>query len=72
MEKVLKEKLALHAERMGIPSWDQHGFQWDQSTASNLLQHHDCIVQALENGEAVDCIYIDLSRAFDCISQTGY
>ena len=30
-----------------------------------MLEHHQKIVDALEKGESVDCIYVDLSRAFD-------
>ena len=32
MEKVLKEKLAWHAERLGIISQDQRGFRQNHST----------------------------------------
>ena len=70
LEKILKTKLQEHAERLGLLSKDQHGFRRLKSTGSNLLEHHQRIIDALERGESVDAIYIDLSRAFDRVSHT--
>ena len=68
LEKVLKTKMAAHADRMEILSKDQHGFRKHRSTASNLLTHYDKIVENLERGETVDVILLDMSRAFDRVS----
>merc|ERR1711873_223317 len=65
LEKVLKKKLQEHAERLGLLSKDQHSFRRMKSTRSNLLEHHQRIVNALERGESVDAIYVDLPRVFD-------
>ena len=61
----LKKKLALYADRMGIISQDQHGFHHNHSTVSNLLAHHKKILEAMKQRKWVDCVLIDLSRAFD-------
>ena len=66
----MKKELQWHAERLGLLSEDQHGFHRKKSTGSNLLEHHQRIVDAMERGETVDTIYIDLSRAFDRVSHT--
>ena len=66
----MKEKLALHTDRLQILSRDQHWFHWDHSTGSNLIKHHQLIIEALEKGKAVNTIYIDLSRAFNRVSHT--
>ena len=66
----MKKELQWHAERLGLLSEDQHGFRRKKSTGSNLLEHHQRIVDAMERGETVDAIYIDLSRAFDRVSHT--
>jgi hypothetical protein len=43
----------------------QHGSRSGRSTLSQLLQHQDEILQALEDGNNIDVIYLDLSKAFD-------
>ena len=43
----------------------QHGSRSGRSTLSQLLQHQDEILQALENGENIDSIYLDFSKAYD-------
>ena len=39
----------------------QHGSRAGRSTLSQLLQHQDEILTALENGENMDSIYLDFS-----------
>ena len=36
-----------------------------RSTLSQLLQHQDEILSALEDGANLDCIYLDFSKAYD-------
>ena len=43
---------------------NQHGSREGRSTLSQLLEHHHEIVEILEKGENVDCIYTDFSKAF--------
>lgn len=45
----------------------QHGFLKKRSTDSNLLLFNDFITQQLDNGDQVDAIYTDYSKAFDRI-----
>lgn len=46
----------------------QHGFMQRRSTVTNLLTFlHKCS-NALENGQELDCIYTDFSKAFDQLS----
>ena len=68
LEKVLKTKMASHADKMGILSQDHHGFRKHHSTATNLLTHYDKIIERLERGESVDIVLLDMSRAFDRVS----
>ena len=44
---------------------NQHGSREKRSTLSQLLQHHDEILKALEQGENIDSIYTDFAKAFD-------
>ena len=43
----------------------QHGFQSGRSCLSQLLQHHQAILEALQNHDAVDVVYLDFAKAFD-------
>ena len=44
---------------------DQHGFRQHRSTLTQLLSHWDQVLDHLEQGETVDVIYTDFSKAFD-------
>ena len=68
LEKVLKTKMAFHADKMGILSKDQHGFRKHHSTATNLLTHYDKIIERMERGETVDIVLLDMSKVFNRVS----
>ena len=42
----------------------QHGSRKGHSTLSQLL-HQEEIVNVLDNGENIDCVYIDYLKAYD-------
>ena len=43
----------------------QHGFLRNKSCLTNLLQFLEVITEAVDNGDAVDLIYLDFAKAFD-------
>ena len=43
----------------------QHGFRTGRSCLSQLLAHFETITQILEEGDNVDVIYLNFSKAFD-------
>ena len=43
----------------------QHGFRTGRSCLSQLLDHFDRVLEAIENGKNVDVIYTDFAKAFD-------
>ena len=43
----------------------QHGSRAGRSTLSQLLEHQDEILKELEQGNNVDTVYLDFSKAFD-------
>ena len=65
LERVIRKSLVSHLERNGFMDENQHGSREKRSTLSQLLQHHDEILKALEQGENVDSIYTDFAKAFD-------
>ena len=52
--------------------WDkkQHGSRAGRSTLSQLLEHQDSIVQALERNENIDIIYLDFAKAYDKVDHS--
>ena len=44
---------------------NQHGFRSGRSCLSQLLEHHNKILEDLEKPNNVDVIYIDFAKAFD-------
>ena len=65
LERVIRKTMVSHLERNGLMDEHQHGSRAKRSTLSQLLKHHDEILKALEEGENVDSIYTDFSKAFD-------
>jgi hypothetical protein len=47
---------------------EQHGFVKGKSTCTNLLEFTQYISNGLDNGEQIDVIYTDLSKAFDVVN----
>ena len=64
-ERVLRKGLVVHLEAQGLLPTEQHGFREFRSTLTQLLTHWDKVLEHLENGETVDVIYTDFSKAFD-------
>ena len=64
-ERVIRKSLVTHLEAQGLLPSSQHGFRQYRSTLTQLLSHWDSILDCLEQGETVDVIYTDLSKAFD-------
>ena len=65
MERVLRKALVGYLELYNKLDPQQHGSRSGRSTLSQLLQHQDEILSALEEGANLDCIYLDFSKAYD-------
>ena len=44
---------------------DQHGSRSGRPKLSQLLMQQDTVLKALEEGENLDTIYLDFTKAFD-------
>ena len=64
-ERVMRRTLVNFLELNLKVDPKQHGSRSGRSTLSQLLQHHDEILAALENGDNIDSIYLDFSKAYD-------
>jgi len=45
----------------------QHGFMKGRSCLTNLISFHDQVTRLLDEGKAVDVVYLDFSKAFDTV-----
>ncbi|CAM5109502.1 unnamed protein product [Eretmochelys imbricata] len=70
MEQVLKESILKHLEeRKGIRN-SQHGFTKGKSCLANLIAFCDEITGSVDEGKAVDVLFLDFSKAFDTVSHS--
>ena len=69
-ERILRRKLMKHIEDNRLLSDNQHAFRCGRSCLSQLLQHMDYVLQALENKFNIDVIYLDFAKAFDKVDHS--
>ena len=62
--------LVSHIEQNNLLPDGQHGSRSMRSTLTQLLGHWDSILDGLVEGEGVDSVYLDFSKAFDKV-ETG-
>ena len=47
--------------------YSQHGFVPKKSCTTNLLEYLEKVTQAVDEGKAVDVVYLDFAKAFDLV-----
>jgi hypothetical protein len=55
----------MHNDLKNLMSINQHGFMNNRSTITNLLEYASFVLNSIEDGNQVDSIYTDFSKAFD-------
>ena len=45
----------------------QHGFMNSRSCLTNLISFYDKVTRLVDEGQAVDVVYLDFSKAFDTV-----
>ena len=64
-EKVIVKKMANFMDENALYNNQQHGFRSRHSCLSQLIDHFQQIIVALNEGKDVDVIYLDFAKAFD-------
>ena len=70
MEQIVLREITRHMQvNRGIrPS--QHGFTKGRSCLTNLISFYDLVTHLVDEGKAVDVVYLDFSKAFDTVSHS--
>ncbi|CAM4494475.1 unnamed protein product [Lepidochelys olivacea] len=70
MEQVLKESILKHLEERKVIRNSQHGFTKGKSCLNNLIAFYDKITGSVDEGKAVDVLFLDFRKAFDTVSHS--
>ncbi|CAM5078510.1 unnamed protein product [Eretmochelys imbricata] len=70
MEQVLRESILKHLEERKVIRNNQHGFTKGKSCLTNLIAFYDEITGSVDEGKAVDVLFLDFSKAFDMVSHS--
>ncbi|CAM4597055.1 unnamed protein product [Lepidochelys kempii] len=70
MEHVLKESILKHLDERKVIRTSQHGFTKGKSCLTNLIAFYDEITGSVDEGKAVDVLFLNFSKAFDMVSHS--
>ena len=67
MESIIRDELMSHLSQSDLLHEAQHGFRPKCSCATQLLSTLDDWSKMVENGDTVDAVFLDFSKAFDSV-----
>ncbi|GAB0181750.1 hypothetical protein GRJ2_000640300 [Grus japonensis] len=70
MEQVILSAITWHVQKNQVIGPSQHGFMKGRSCSTNLISFHDKVTHLVDEGKAVDVVYLDFRKAFDTVSHT--
>jgi len=68
MEQLILEVIIKQVEENKVIRSSQHGFTKGKSCLTNLIAFYDGMTVWVDEGRAVDVVYLDFSKAFDTVS----
>jgi len=68
MEQLILEVIIKQVEEKKVIRSSQHGFTKSKSCLTNLIAFYNGITGWVDEGRAVDVVYLDFSKAFDTVS----
>ena len=69
MEQIVLSAITRHVQDKQVIRPSQHGFMKGKSCLTNLI-FYDKVTRLVDEGKAVDVVYLDFSKAFDTISHS--
>uniref|UniRef100_A0A8B9ZFV9 Reverse transcriptase domain-containing protein n=1 Tax=Anas platyrhynchos TaxID=8839 RepID=A0A8B9ZFV9_ANAPL len=70
MEQILLGVIMRHLKGKQAIGPSQHGFMEGRSCLTNLISFYDKVTRWVDEGKAVDVVYLDFSKAFDTVSHS--
>ncbi|KAK4826301.1 hypothetical protein QYF61_007148 [Mycteria americana] len=70
MEQIILSAITRHVENNQGIKPSQHGFRKGRSCLTNLISFYDKVTRLVDEGKAVDVVYLDFSKAFDRVSHS--
>ncbi|XP_062910784.1 uncharacterized protein LOC134349811 [Mobula hypostoma] len=69
LEGVLRDQIYKYLDSQGLIKDSQHGFVRGRSCLTNLVEFFEEVPKKVDEGKAVDVVYMDVSKAFDKVPQ---
>ena len=70
MEQFILEVISRHVEDKKVIRNRQHGFSKGRSCLTDLVAFYNGVTGWIDEGRAVDVVYLDFSKAFDTVSHS--
>ncbi|KAK4826428.1 LOW QUALITY PROTEIN: hypothetical protein QYF61_008961 [Mycteria americana] len=70
MEQIILSAITWHIQDSQVIRPSQHGFRKGRSCLTNPISFYDKVTCLVDEGEAVDVVYLDFSKAFDTVSHS--
>ena len=64
LETLIKDQMRNHLNKYKLIKGSQHGFTKDSSCLTNLLEFYETVSDWVDEGKAVDIVYLDFEKAF--------
>jgi len=71
MEQLILEVIIKQVEEKKVIRSSQHGFTKGKSCLTNFIAFYDGMTGWVDEGRAVDVVYVDFSKAFDTVSHNS-
>ncbi|KAK4806802.1 hypothetical protein QYF61_005598 [Mycteria americana] len=70
MEQIILSAITQHVQDNQVIRPSKHGFMKGRSCSTNLISFYDKVTCLVDEGKAVNVVYLDFSKAFDTVSHS--